>query len=148
MRCADVPILLTMLAFDGVGLGFAWKQGFHDRLELALSALPPSLAAIGLFALVLIAPSYWGDRFRSPLNLTIPLLMAGFVFAASSLADTAGMSSLKLSDLERTDLMWNRPLLVLSGLAVSTLMLSGWAAYKTRSLSEPEEESEPENPEC
>ncbi|MBX3095369.1 MAG: hypothetical protein KF812_00765 [Fimbriimonadaceae bacterium] len=132
LRSADTPILLTLMLFGGVGIGFVLSQGSRTRLELALSALPPSLAAIALFLLVFIVPEFWGERFRTPLNFLVPLLMAGFVYAASSLADTAGIATMRFAEFARTDLIWTRPLVLTCGFALSVLFLSGWAAIKAK----------------
>jgi len=95
-----------------------------------MAALPPSLAALLLFALVFVMPSFWGDRFRFPLNIAIPLMMAAFVYAISSLSDTAGLGAVRPLDLARTDLLWRQWPLLAAGFVVSAILLTAWAALR------------------
>jgi hypothetical protein len=95
-----------------------------------MAALPPSLAALLLFALVFVMPNFWGDRFRFPLNIAIPLMMAAFVYAISSLSDTAGLGAVRPLDLARTDLLWRQWPLLAAGFVVSAILLTAWAALR------------------
>ncbi len=121
IECAGLLYMVCM----AVGLVRLWRVSSITVISVVGTLSAPALAAIVFIIIATCVPGLVGAcKLSSPLNLTLPVVYMGLLFAVLQLGGGADLPLLRLRDVYAWSAAWGSPGMLLAGIGLQVFMLT------------------------